>query len=118
MDYAAKFIQYVILAVLGSAAGGALIDGGFKDKTLWYGVIVVAIGAATVYFKANTVTQPHAKTAIAIFTAGALVLVSAWSDQRITTQEVVQIIMAVIGAVQIGRVENVGDNYHRSVGVR
>jgi len=69
-------------------------------------ILVLAIGAAVVYAKANTVTQPWAKAAVAVFTAGATVLVSAWTDQAVSAEEVVQIVLAILGAFQVGLVSN------------
>jgi drug/metabolite transporter (DMT)-like permease len=115
MDYAAKLIQYVLLAVLGSTGAAALLNGGFHDRTIWIGLAITAAGAAVAFFKANTVTQPHAKQAIAIFTAGVLAVVAAWTDGRIDPSEWAQILFAVVGAVQIGVVGNYADEYGMKV---
>lgn len=97
----AKFLQYLVISVLGSAGVSLVTGNGLNWNTL-----VLAIGAAAVYFKANTVSQPWAKAAVAVFTAGAAVLVSAWTDQVVSSEELVQIILAVLGAVQVGVVSN------------
>jgi hypothetical protein len=101
-----KFIQYVLIAVLGSTGATALITGDFTDRVVLIGLAVTTLGAAGTYLAANTPDQPWAKQAIGIFTAAVLVLVSAWTDQTITTAEFVQILLAAVGAWQVGTVAN------------
>jgi hypothetical protein len=97
----AKFVQFVLIAVLGSAGATIVTGNGLNWNTL-----VLLIGAAVLFFKKNTVTQPWARAAIAVFTAGATVLVSAWTDQVVSAEEVVQILLAVLGAIQVGVVSD------------
>lgn len=97
----AKFVQFVLIAVLGSAGATIVTGNGLNWNTL-----VLAIGAAALFFKKNSVSQPWARMAIAVFTAGAAVLVSAWTDQLIGAEEWVQILLAVLGAVQVGVVSD------------
>lgn len=104
-----KAVQYVLIAVLGSTGATALITWSITDRTVWIGLIVTALGALATWWKENTPTQPWAKQAVGIFTAAVLVLVSAWTDQRITAAEVVQILMAALGAWQVGTVANLND---------
>jgi hypothetical protein len=110
MDYAAKAVQYALIAVLGSPLAAALISGDFSRNVL-IGAAITAAGALAVYFKANTVTQPNAKKAIAVFTAVVLAVVSAWTDGLITASEWAAIAIAFVGAVQVGTVANVGDHF-------
>lgn len=101
-----KLVQYVLIAVLGSTSASALITGDLTDRTVVVGLVVTVLGAVATFFKANTVTQPWAKQAVAIFTAAVLVVVSAWTDQSISTAEIVQILLAAVGAWQVGTVAN------------
>lgn len=106
MDQYMKFIQYVILAVLGGTGASALITGDFTDQTVLIGLLITALTAAATYLKANTPTQPWAKQAVAIFGAAVLAVVAAWTDKTISPAEWIQIITALIGAWQVGTVAN------------
>jgi hypothetical protein len=110
MDYAAKAIQYALIAVLGSTGAAALIAGDFTRPVV-IGAVVTFLGALAVYFKANTVTQPHAKMAIAVFVAVVLTVVDAWTDGVISPAEWAAILIAFVGAIQVGTVANVADHY-------
>ena len=101
-----KFVQYVLLAVLGGTGATALITGDFTDRTVLVGLLITALGAAATFLAANTPRQPWAKQAVAIFTAAVLVLVDAWTDHSISNAEIVQILLAAIGAWQVGTVSN------------
>jgi hypothetical protein len=106
LEYAAKFVQYVLIAVVGTVVV-ALSDWHLDNGEI-VNILVLVAGAAGVFFKANTPTQPWAKMAVAVFTAGVTVLVSAWTDYHIDGQELTAIILAVLGAVQVGAVQNAG----------
>lgn len=110
MDYAMKAIQYALIAVLGSTGAAALIAGDFGREVV-IGAVVTFAGALAVFFKANTVTQPNAKKAIAVFTAVVLAVVDAWTDGAISSAEWAAIAIAFVGAIQVGTVANVADHY-------
>lgn len=97
MNYAAKFIFFVLAGVVASIVA-AFAD---KEFTAHEGanIAVLAIGAALLFFKKNTVTQPLAKEVIAVFTAVAVVLVSSWTDGRITNDEIAQMALAFFGTL-------------------
>jgi hypothetical protein len=101
-----KFVQYVLIAVLGSTGATALITGDFTDQTVLIGLVVTALGAAGTFLAANTPNQPWAKQAVGVFTAAVLVVVSAWTDQSFSTAEFVQVLLAAVGAWQVGTVAN------------
>lgn len=101
-----KFVQYVLLAVLGSTGATALILGDFTDRTVLIGLLVTALGAAGTFLTENTPSQPWAKQAVGIFTAAVLVVVDAWTDHAFSAAEVVQVLLAVLGAWQVGTVKN------------
>lgn len=101
-----KFAQYVLLAVIGGT-GAALFTAQGWTKPVLINALVLAITAAGVYLKSNSPTQPWAKTAVAVFGAGATVLASAWTDRHIDPAEWAQIATAVIAAIQVGVVANV-----------
>lgn len=101
-----KLLQYVLIAVLGSTGATALITRDFSDPTVLIGLGVTIVGALGVYFTENTPQQPWAKQAAAILTAAALVVVAAWTDQKFTPEEFVQVLMAAVAAWQVGTVAN------------
>ena len=102
--YAAKFVQYVLIAVVGTLVA-ALSDWNLSgDEST--NLIILTLGAGAVYLKANTPSQPWAKMLVAVFVAGVTVLVSAWSDYHISGEELTAIILAVLGAVQVGAAAN------------
>ncbi len=101
--FAAKFFQYLLIAVVGSII--AAFPNGYTGAEITT-IVVLGLGAAAVFFKENTPTQPWAKMAVAVFTAGVTVLVSAWTDGHIDATELTSIILAVLGAVQVGTVSN------------
>lgn len=101
-----KFILFVVTAVLGSAGVSLVSPDGLSGQNL-LNVVVLALTAAGVYFKANTPTQPWAKTVVAVFGAGVAVVISAWTDRAFDSFEVVQIVLAVLGALQVAVAANV-----------
>jgi hypothetical protein len=101
-----KLIQYVLIAVLGSTGATALITGDLSDRTVLIGLVVTALGAVATYLKANTPAQPWAKQAVAVFVAAVLVVVDSWTDHSFTSAEIVQVLLAAIGAWQVGTVAN------------
>jgi len=103
-----KAVQYVLIAVLGSTGATALITGNLADQTVLIGLGVTALGALATWWTGNTPEQPWAKQAVGIFTAAVLVVVAAWTDQQVTSAEVVQVLLAALGAWQVGAVKNKG----------
>lgn len=101
-----KFLIYVVTAVVGSTAITAILAGGFNDRVVWIDLAVTAATAALTWWKANTPTQPWAKQAIALFGAGVLAFVSAWTDHQISLTEIPAIVLAVLGALQVGVIAN------------
>ena len=101
-----KFVQYILIAVLGSTGATALITGDLTDRTVVIGLIVTALGAAATYLTRNTPTQPWAKQAVAVFAAAVLVVVDAWTDGAFSAAEFVQVLLAGLGAWQVGTVAN------------
>lgn len=101
-----KLLQYVLIAVLGSTGATALITGDLTNRTVVIGLVVTALGAVATYFTENTPQQPWAKQAAVILAAAVLVVVNAWTDQQFTAAEVVQVLLAALGAWQVGTVAN------------
>lgn len=101
-----KFIQYVLIAVLGSTGATALITGDLTDRTVVIGLVVTALGAAGTFLTKNTPSQPWAKQAVGVFTAAVLIVVNAWTDGAFSSAELVQVILAAVGAWQVGTVAN------------
>lgn len=100
-----KLIQYVLIAVLGSSSGTVLVTREF-DKTTVITLVVTALGALGVFWTKNTPSQPWAKQAVAVFAAAVLVLTSAWTDHVFTAEEIVAVLLAALGAWQVGTVAN------------
>ncbi len=69
-------------------------------------VIVLAAGAIQVFNAANIPGWPVAKLIAAAVAAAGVVVISAWSDQVITSAEWVQIALAVLGALGVWAVPN------------
>jgi hypothetical protein len=101
-----KFLVYVVTAVVGSTAITAILAGGLNNTVVWVDLVITAATAALTWLKANTPTQPWAKQAIALFGAGVLAFVSAWTDHQITLTEIPAIVLAILGALQVGVVAN------------
>jgi len=99
-----KLVQFTLLAVGGSLA--VMLRDGVITGQEWGTLGVLSAGAAAVYFKRNTPLQPHAKMAVAVFTAGVAAVAAAWTDFAVNADEIVFIGLALIGAVQVGTVAN------------
>ena len=97
-----KLIQFVLLAIGGTVAVD-LRDGHIDD---WGTLGVLAAGAVVLYFKRNTPSQPHAKAAVAVFTAGVAAVTSAWSDHVFTAEEITGVFLALVASVNVGTVAN------------
>lgn len=107
MNYAAKFLFFVIAAVVGAAI--AMFADGVVTNHELINVAVLAVGAALLFFKGNTASQPLAKEVIAVFSAAAVVLVASWSDGHIGNDEWTQIAMAAFGVLSSFFGNNTGD---------
>jgi peptidoglycan/LPS O-acetylase OafA/YrhL len=101
-----KAANYVLIAVLGSL-GVILSDRHGVNTGQVLNLIAVGLTAAVLYAKANTPEQPYAKAVIAVLGAGVTVFASAVTDGRIDTTEWVQIVLALLGALQVATVANV-----------
>jgi H+/Cl- antiporter ClcA len=101
-----KAANYVLIAVLGSL-GTILADRSGVSTGQILNLIAVGLTAAVVFAKANTPEQPYAKTVIAVLGAGVTVFASAVTDGRIELTEIVQIVLALLGALQVATVANV-----------
>lgn len=105
-DGVEKLIAYVLIAVLGGGSINILLAGDYDNTTVWIGLVVTAATAAALWLKENTPTQSWAKQAVAIFGAVVLAVAYAWTDEKITADEVVAIAIALVGAWQAGTVGN------------
>jgi peptidoglycan/LPS O-acetylase OafA/YrhL len=101
-----KAANYVLIAVLGSL-GAILTDRHGVNAGQVLNLVAVALTAAIVWAKANTPDQPYAKAAVAVLGAGITVFVSAVSDGHVDATELVQIVLALLGALQVATVANV-----------
>jgi hypothetical protein len=94
------------MAVVGSTSVTTILTGGLNDRTVWIDLAVTGTTAALTWWKANTPSQPWAKLVVALLGAGALAFAFAWTDHAITPDEVPAILLAVLGALQVGAVAN------------
>lgn len=101
-----KAALYVLIAVLGSL-GTILADRSGVNGGQILNLIAVGLTALVVYGKANTPDQPHAKAVVAILGAGVVVFASAVTDGRIDSTEIVQIVLALLGSLQVATVANI-----------
>lgn len=101
-----KAANYVLIAVLGSL-GTILTDHQHLDFGHVLNLVAVGLTAVVVFAKANTPDQPFAKAVVAILGAGVTVFASSVTDGSIDTTEIIQIALAVLGAVQVATVANV-----------
>lgn len=101
-----KCVLYALIAVLGSL-GTILADRHSVTGGQILNLIAVGLTAVVVYAKANTPDQPYAKAVVAIIGAGVTVFASAVTDGRIDATEIVQIVLALLGALQVATVANV-----------
>ncbi len=109
MRYAAKMLVFVVTAVLGSNVAAGLLSESWSDPVVLWGVGVTALGAVVMFLKANTPTQPGLKRLVGLFTVVALAIISAATDRSFSVPEIAQIIVAFVGALATGTVENEGD---------
>jgi uncharacterized membrane protein YfcA len=101
-----KFFVYVLVAVLGSTGITTILKGDFTDKVVLISLGITAVTAALVWLKENTPEQPWAKQVIAILGAAVAAFVFAWTDHRIEVAEISPILLAILGAWQVGTVAN------------
>jgi MFS family permease len=117
LDMVYAHLRYSDKPFMGSVTAGSRAEDSFElariafggdlaDRTVLIGLIVTALGALGTYFTENTPQQPWAKQAVGIFTAAVLIVVSAWTDEQFTSAELVQVILAGLGAWQVGTVAN------------
>lgn len=112
MEYAKKAVLFVITAVLGTNVTEFALNGEFRAEQ-WWTIGITVLGAALVFVKENTATDPHAKYWIALFVPVALAVQGAISDSNLTAAEVAPILIALFGAFQVKAAGNVGDNYDK-----
>lgn len=93
-----KFAHYLVVAALGSGIGVPLLTG----HGLNWNTVVFFVGAVALFFTNNTPRQPWARVVTASYVAGAALLVSAWTDQHISAEEWIQIILALLGTSVVG----------------
>lgn len=98
-----KSIAAVVATVL-SALYLALGDNSISS-TEWVNVAIAGVGAAAVFAAPNVPFAKYTKSVIAALTAGLVVLQSAITD-GVTQTELIQISIAVLGAVGVYAVKN------------
>lgn len=118
MNYAAKLILFLVTAVLGSNVAAALVIGDWTNPTVLWGLGITLAGSLAMFLKANTPEQPNAKKVVGILTVVLLAVVDAATDHRFSPDEIVQILLVLVGALGVGPngIRNVGDAHHAAVG--
>jgi hypothetical protein len=101
-----KFLVYVVIAVLGSTGITTVLSGNFTDTVVLISLGLTAVTAAGVWLTENTPEQPWAKQAVAILGAAVAAFTFAWTDHSISVEEVPAILLAILGAWQVGTVSN------------
>jgi hypothetical protein len=100
-----QLLATVLAAVVPAFAAGPL------DMVGWFNVIVLAAGAFMVYNAANIPGWNYAKLLASGVSAVAVLLMSSWSG-GLSTAEIMQLVLAFLGAVGVGAIPNAG---YRSV---
>lgn len=95
-----KAILQLVAAVLAAVLPG-LIEGGMS-LSAWVNVVILGAGAVMVYNAANLPGWNYAKLIASGVTAVGVVLVSALTDGGISGAEVIQMVIAGLGAVSVG----------------
>ena len=101
-----KFVIYVLTAVLGGTGITLVLAGDFSDRVVLIGLGITAATAVVTYFKENSPSQPWAKQAVAIAGATVLAITFAWTDHHFAVDEIPAILLAFLGAWQVGTVAN------------
>lgn len=89
----------VLAAIVPAFAAGPL------DATGWFNVIVLAMGAIMVYNAANIPGWNYAKLIASAVSAVVVLLISVW-EGGLTTPEIMQLILAFLGALGVGAIPN------------
>jgi FtsH-binding integral membrane protein len=104
-----KFLA--MLAVVVGAALAALVPA-LADNHIrtdeWLNVIVITAGAAAVFTAPNVPGHAYVKTALAVITAVCTLAVSLIVD-GVSTAEIIQLVLAALGAVGVKALTNTGD---------
>lgn len=106
MPTTAKTLVAVLAAVLAAVLPG--LTGDTFGLVELVNVTILAAGAIQVFNAGNLPSFRYAKTVAAAVAALGVVFISAWTDFRISPAEVVQMILAVLGAVGVATVPNGG----------
>lgn len=116
MKYAkliAQILGTVFIAVA-TAIVGAATDGNVGSGE-WFNVVTVGLTAIPLVAIPNTAWQGYAKTIITAFGAAIVVMSSVFSN-GISPTEWLQIALALVTALGVWKVTNVGDVYDESRG--
>lgn len=104
MNRYAKFIAAAVVTVL-SAIAAALTGDGSIVATEWVNIAILGVGALAVFAGPNVPGAVYTKTILAALTAGLTVLASVILG-GVTTVEIIQIVVAIAGALGVYAVPN------------
>jgi intracellular sulfur oxidation DsrE/DsrF family protein len=96
-----KAILQLVAAVLAAVLPG-LVEDAPMNASAWVNVVILGAGAVMVYNAANLPGWNYAKLVASGVTAVGVVLVSALTDGGISGAEVIQMVIAGLGAVSVG----------------
>lgn len=96
-----QLLATVLAAVVPAFAAGPL------DAVGWFNVIVLGVGVVMVYNAANIPGWNYAKLIASGVSAVAVLLMSSWAG-GLSTAEIMQLILAFLGAVGVGAIPNGG----------
>jgi hypothetical protein len=104
MQKYAKFIVIVVATIL-SALSAALVGDNAVIPEEWVNVAILGVGAAGVFAAPNVPGAKYTKSVLAVLAAGLTVLATVILG-GITTAEIIQIVVAGLGALGVYSVPN------------
>jgi 2-keto-3-deoxy-6-phosphogluconate aldolase len=104
MNKYAKFVAIVLATVL-SALSAALLGDSVISPNEWVNVAILGVGALGVFAAPNVPGAAYTKSILAVLTAGLTVLASVIIG-GVGTAEIIQIVLAGLGAVGVYAVPN------------
>jgi hypothetical protein len=99
----AMVVATILVALVPALAGDNAID-----AQEWINVAIVGVGAAAVFAGPNVPGAKYTKLILAALSAVLVLLVSFISDNNISTSEVLQLVVAALGALGVYAVPNKG----------
>lgn len=105
-----KYAKFLLAAAATAITGivGAMTDGLITSPE-WVNVAIMFVGSLGVLTSPNIPGAKYTKSVLAALTAVLVLLVSYIADNRLSVEEILQLVVAALGAVGIVAVPNRGD---------